>query len=309
MKPATVQRVLAAIQLMQRFDWGVDRASKAVHTDRRTVYRYLRQNNIRFRKDKYGKIFIPRTPDQKKIDFLHHMTQGDSATAAARKVHTTVRSMKKVRHKGNRIIVKKQGKWENQYWTVYDYSLVVYGKMTGFNGKTLGRGPDDMAQDDDDLDEDYADIWWQVDFNSFHSTLPTELVGECHAEQIYQIVKARVEAATIQDVALSNNFSTFQKIQAHMATSGRATGMVSPLEQAFRFYDLQLEPDFLYGVDDSRGTAPVRLIKRTSKKFFQPVGAFQVIVMRKGQRWVYPQQPIKIHYRFTLKAEDGCRNV
>ena len=45
--PDVVSRVKKALALMERRGIGVDRASKMVGTDRRTVYRYLQRQGIK----------------------------------------------------------------------------------------------------------------------------------------------------------------------------------------------------------------------------------------------------------------------
>ena len=69
--------------------------------------------------------------------------------------------------------------------SVYTHRLVVYGTMTGFNGTPLGRRkvPPNQATKKN-LDKDYAEIWWQIDFDKFKSTLDSLDVGECHALKI-----------------------------------------------------------------------------------------------------------------------------
>ena len=72
---------------MERRGIGVDRASKMVGTDRRTVYRYLQRQGIKIaREGATRKVVIRRMPLQKKIDFIWAMSKGKSASAAAKRI-------------------------------------------------------------------------------------------------------------------------------------------------------------------------------------------------------------------------------
>lgn len=316
---AVVERVEQALMLMQRHGWGVDRAAKYVHTDRRSVYRYLQLRGIKWaKKGPLKQVFIKKPAEAKKVDFLFHMAQGKSATKAAREVKSTVRTMSKVKHDGKPIISKVGRRWEANFIPVYRHRLVVYGTMTGFTGKTLGRAKtppqDAKGTQDDSLDKDYAEIWWQVDFDNFRSTLDTMQVGECHAPRIFALLQQQFETPSIVNANIATSFQTDPRIRLDMASTGRGTNPLTlnltRLETIFQRYDLQFDDDYRWGVDDSAGLEPVGLYDTASmgaKKFFQPQGKFQIVVLRKGRVDYYPDEPIRVHYRFTVESEDECR--
>jgi hypothetical protein len=316
-----VARVEQALMLMERMGWGIDKAAKFVKTDRRSVYRYLALKGIKWKKKgKLNQVFLIQPASAKKIPFLHEMSKGLSASKAARKLKTTVRNMKKVKEGGKPIISKKGRRWVANFMPVYRHRLVVYGTMSGFTGKTLGRNKTaphkvDSIQDDS-LDKDYADIWWQIDFDNFRSTLDTLQVGECHAPQIFEMLKEKLETPLMSNQALVTSFQTDPRINVDMVATGRgstpATIQVSALENLFGMYNLQFDNDYQWGVDDSMGLEPIALVptsKLSPTTYFQPQGKFQVIVLRKGRIDYYPPNPLNLHYRFTVGEEDDCRQL
>jgi predicted DNA-binding protein (UPF0251 family) len=316
-KGAVLERVKKAVSLMERRGLGIDSASKLVGTDRRTVYRYLTQQGIKIvREGKNKKVVIQRQPSQKKLDFLWAMSKGQSATEAAKELNTTVKTMAKVKENGQPIIKKVKRKWVAQFIPVFNHRLVVYGTLTGFNGNTLGRKkvPPNKANQKN-LDKDYADIWWQIDFNNFKSTLDALDVGECHAPQIYLMLKSKLEIPSLNNTQLVTSFNTDPRIQQHILNEGRGTNpsdtLISPLENMFEKYELHFDDDYNWGVDDNMNARPIELlsIKNAQKKYFQPVGLFQVLVLRKGYAEYYPDTPIRMHYRVNVKQEEECRRT
>jgi len=316
-KTAVLERVKKAVALMERRGMGIDSASKLVGTDRRTVYRYLTQQGIKIvREGKSRKVVIQRSPNQKKVDFIWAMSKGQTATEAAKELNTTVKSMAKVKEDGNPIIKKVGRKWIAQFLPVFNHKLVVYGTLSGFNGKTLGRQKVAPTKaNDKNLDKDYAEIWWQIDFNNFKSTLDALDVGECHAPQIYLMLKSRLEIPSLFNPQLVTSFNTDPRIQQHIVNEGRGTNasdtLISPLENMFEKYELHFDDDFNWGVDDNMNARPIELlnIKDAKKKYFQPVGMFQVLVLRKGYAEYYPETPIRMHYRVNVKQEEECRKT
>ena len=313
--PDVISRVKKALALMERRGIGVDRASKMVGTDRRTVYRYLQRQGIKVaREGATRKVVIRRMPLQKKIDFIWAMSKGKSASAAARELKTTVKTMSKVTHNGVPIIKKVKGRWKAQFLPVYTHRLVVYGTMTGFNGTPLGRRkvPPNQATKKN-LDKDYAEIWWQIDFDKFKSTLDSLDVGGCHAPKIFEMLKQRLEQPSVFNPQLVTDFNTDPRIAQDITSTGRGTTpqntMVSQLENMFKRYDLKFEDDYNRGVDDNMTPRPIDLLPmaQADKKFYQPVGKFQIIVLRKGSTQYYPQTPLNIPYRVNVKDEEECR--
>ena len=224
--------------------------------------------------------------------------------------------MAKVKEKGKPIIKKRGRIWVAQFLPVFNHKLVVYGTLSGFNGKTLGRkkvAPTKANQKN--LDKDYAEIWWQIDFNNFKSTLDALDVGECHAPQIYLMLKSRLEIPSLFNPQLVTSFNTDPRIQQHIVNEGRGTNasdtLISPLENMFEKYELHFDDEFKWGVDDNMNARPIELlsIKDAPKKYFQPVGMFQVLVLRKGYAEYYPETPIRMHYRVNVKQEEECRET
>ena len=241
------------------------------------------------------------------------MSKGKSASAAAKELKTTVKTMSKVTHNGVPIIKKVKGRWKAQFLPVYTHRLVVYGTMTGFNGTPLGRRkiPPNQATKKN-LDKDYAEIWWQIDFDKFKSTLDSLDVGECHAPKIFEMLKQRLEQPSVFNPQLVTDFNTDPRIAKDITSSGRGTTpqntMVSQLENMFKRYDSKFEDDYNWGVDDNMSPRPIDLlpVAQAAKKFYQPVGKFQIIVLRKGSTQYYPQTPLSIPYRVNVKDEEDA---
>ena len=141
--------------------------------------------------------------------------------------------------------------------------------MTGFNGTPLGRRkiPPNQATKKN-LDKDYAEIWWQIDFDKFKSTLDSLDVGECHAPKIFEMLKQRLEQPSVFNPQLVTDFNTDPRIAKDITSSGRGTTpqntMVSQLENMFKRYDLKFEDDYNWGVDDNM--SPRRLTSCLSHK-------------------------------------------
>ena len=80
-------------------------------------------------------------------------------------------------------------------------------------GRGQLAGPD---ANQDEADNEYADIWWQIDFNNFKSTLDALDVGECHAPQIYLMLKSKLEIPSLNNTQLVTSFNTDPRIQQHI---------------------------------------------------------------------------------------------
>ena len=117
---------------------------------------------------------------------------------------------------------------------------------------------------DDKLDKDYADIWWQIDFDNFRSTLDTLQVGECHAPQIFELLKEKLETPSVKNQNLVSSFQTDPRIKLDLVATGRGTNPadieLSELENLFGRYNLSFDDDYQWGVDDSMGLEPVALM-------------------------------------------------
>lgn len=314
--PETESRVLLAINLMSRNGWGIEKAAKYAKTTRRTVRRYAQNLGINL-KGRFGVKLKPVIPsDQKVVDFLRMMHEGSSATSAAKVLKTQVRTMAKKTYKGVPIIVKDGRRWVINFVPVKDHAIVYYGKLVGFKGNVQGRGelqgPDaNKPKNKKKQDEDYADIWWQLDFDDFASTLPVEQVAEYWRPEVVKRLQRRLESLNITDKPLVAKFKTNAEVSKDMADRGRKGNKVSELEKLTRRYDLRLDDEVNAGIDErfdpSRGLDFIpksdfvkgnRSTKRTA------IGKFQLFFLTKGNLVVYPRKgPLMLSFRYDLQDE------
>ena len=95
MSPQAQQRALRAISLMIDKGVGIMKASALAKSSRRSVKKYMKLFGIRTRKGRGGKLVIVKTLEQRMHEFIRYMIAGDSATSAAKKANTQIRTMKK----------------------------------------------------------------------------------------------------------------------------------------------------------------------------------------------------------------------
>jgi hypothetical protein len=202
MDVATTQRALTALQLLLTRSVSMTAATRLARTTPKTLKSYLALKGIKW-SIKRGRFRIEKTAAQKRFEFLNLMLSGKSATSAAKQLETTVKTMSRQTLPDSTgaeqpIIVKDGGGWIPNYLKIENYSLVFYGGITGFEGKTLGRnvqkGP---AASIEEGEEDYMDIWWQVDFETWRSTLPANQAAEFWKPQVMQQVRRQLESLVV----------------------------------------------------------------------------------------------------------------
>jgi len=314
--PEIESRVLLAINLMSRNGWGVEKAAKYAKTTRRTVRRYAKNMGINL-KGRFGVKLKPvLKPDDKVVDFLRMMQDGNSATASAKALKTQVRTMAKRTYKGGPIIVKDGRRWVLNFVPVKDHSIVYYGKLLAFNDSVLGRGellgPDaNKPKNKKKQDEDYADIWWQLDFDDFASTLPIERVAEFWKEEVMNRLQRRLESLNITDKPLVAKFKTNAKVSADMTSNNRKGNKVSELEKMTNRYDLRLDDVVNAGIDErfdpSRGLdfiPKADFVKGNKATKRTAIGKFQLFFLKKGDLVIYPKKgPLTLSFRYDLIDE------
>lgn len=314
--PETENRVLLAINLMSRRGWGIEQAASYAKTTRRTVRRYAQHLGINL-KGRFGVKLKPvLTPDAKVVDFLRLMQEGKSATQAAKILKTQVRTMAKRTYKGVPIIVKDGRKWVLNFVPVKDHAIIYYGKLVGFKGNVQGRGelqgPDaNKPKNKKKQDEDYADIWWQLDFDDFASTLPIERVAAFWKDEVMNRLHRRLESLNIVDKPLVAKFKTNTEVSNDMKAQGRKGDKVSELESLTRRYDMKLDGEVNASLDDRFD--PMRGLDYIPKSDFvkgnkatkrTAIGKFQLFFLLKGNLTVYPKKgPLMLSFRYDLFDE------
>ncbi len=94
MNPLTEQRALIALDLLLGRGISMTRATKLARTTPKTLKSYLAAKGIKWI-IKNRRFEIVRTPEQKRFEMIDLMNEGKSATAAAKELETTVKTMSK----------------------------------------------------------------------------------------------------------------------------------------------------------------------------------------------------------------------
>lgn len=304
----TTNRVNLALDLMSRKGWGIERASKYAKTTRRTVKRYANNKGINLKTQVGTAIKVKRTPDDKIEDFLTLIHNGKSATKSARELKTTIRTMSKRTYKGIPIIEKSGNYWVCNFVPVKEYELVAYGELLSFDGKIQGRGvlrgPDaNKPKNKRKQDEEYADIWYQLDIKKIYSTLPPEEVGNAYGKEIMDAAKKRFLGLNVNNATLTMKFKQNGAVLTDMKDRKRdGSNKVSVLENITKRYDMQFDTPTI-GVDDDFNYSktvdfiPIGKYKVNSKK--RADANFQLFYMRKNDLKGYG--PIKMKIPYNLK--------
>jgi len=289
-------------------------AARAVGTSLRTIKLFLRENRIGMERNQAGRWEIIRTPAQKIPEFLEGIWSGESATAMARRLNTTVRTMSNQMlpdESGTMrpVIVKIGNTWTPNFVGVREYSMTLHGSLIGLNDSVQGRGEQagPNAQQED-ADPEYADIWWQVDFNSFPSTLAIGEVGSYYQASIVEALRAYLETPDFANRGLANRFLGNASVAASAGAAGRIAAdgsmMLSRLEQFLERYDIRMAPDVTVGVEPASGlVSPINWIwlgDFGTDSDRRATGLWQVMFLTSAERQEYP---ITVNYDYDLLDE------
>ena len=322
MKPATAQRAMRAFDLMGRTGVGARTACEMVGTTPRTLIKWMDEQNIPWSYRRRGRgrpiqIVVSRTPEQKVPDFLESMRAGRSATAAASDLGTTVDTMSRQvlpNNAGKLVpIIRKDGKrWVADFTPLHRYSTVVYGKLETMDGGTLGRGGQAGPNASTKRGDDYTDIWWQFDLDPLTSTLDPVDAVRYHRERILERLQKALLTPNITDPTLSSTFLGSTKVRAAATNAGRWPGRgsmkVTRLEELLQRFDLRLT-EVRMGVDDNVDPAGPEFVAVSditpagSGPVKMPTGRFQVFFLDKDEVKAYPDDGIRLRYRYDLSEE------
>ena len=317
------ERARIALAIMQREGVGIEAAASRAKTTRRNIRRYMRDEGIRARRSQRrqdrGKLLITRMPLQKVRDFIDDMNQGLSATAAARRSHTQVRTMARVMVKGQPLLVKVGNRWELNVLLKHVYSLVYYGYLTGLGGKVQGGGedhPDEHQYGEEEEDgiiesPDAPSVWWQIDFDAFTSTLPEERVGSFWKPAIMQWLREELETPNITATGLATKFLGNSDVAADAVAEGRvdASGNMplTQIEEWMNRYDMKMHPTVNFGLDDNQAPRTVDFEPKSAVEAGMPmvaVGRYQIIVRREDEVYTYPKTgPLALDFEYDLADE------
>jgi len=313
LRAAADERARIALAIMQREGLGIEAAAARVRTTRRNVRRFMQDMGITTRRSRRRgdrrKLLITRQPLQKVRDFIDDMNQGLSATAAAKKSHTTVRTMANIMVKGEPLLVKENNRWQLNVLIKHIYSLVYYGYLTGLGGKVQGGGEDHPEEhqygeeDDEGLIEspDAPSIWWQIDFDYFTSTLPEELVGQFWKPAIMQWLREELEMPNIVATGMSMNFLGNSDVEADAVENDRVDEdgnmKLTQIEAWMNRYDMTMHPTVNFGLDDNHTPRDVDFEPVSAVRAGIPVsaeGRYQIIIRRDDEVYTYPKSGTKI---------------
>lgn len=316
MKSETLRRCRVAQRLMDQQDYGLGRAAKQAKTTPKTLKQYFNDQGIKIKKTG-GQYRLVLPPKQLREKFLRRMESGESATQAAKNLNTTVKKMRYQRfgYGGKYYPILKKNpitkRWEPNFTWVSDYSVVTYGYLLGLGDTVQGRdtqmGPKASATK---ADPNYADIWWQVDFNNFKSTLSGKELIAKYKKPIMDLLKRELETANITNTALVALFGTNAKVAAHSAAAGRTGNFkITELENLLERYDIHMDDrleKINMGVDDSQGKKGEWVLSRTlsSAGGRRAQGNFQVMFMRQSGLTTYPSAgPKQVQLGYSLANE------
>ncbi len=302
MSPEAQQRALRALSFMIRRGYGIMRAAREAGSSRRSIHKYMKMIGIPYRITK-GKLVILKTLSQKIYEFIIHMERGDTATMAAKKAHTTIRTMS-MQEVGGYPIIKKTGlRWVLNAYPLYKHSLVLYGHILGLGDQIQGRS----GEEGDIRSPDAPDIWWQIDFDEFISTLPDSEVGEFWKDAIIDWLRDNLQMPIVVNDVLSERFTGNSDVIDHAEEYGRMGPdgdiMVSRLENMLNRYNVRLNEYVNYGIDDNHEARGVSLISKEDLGMMQSLGRFQVFFV-KDEPIGYPLEgPLEMIFDYDLSEE------
>lgn len=314
LSPAAANRAAIALSRVLSLGESFTAASRAVGTTNRTLYQYVAENSIPIQRLTTGRWEVIRTPTQKVPELLELMSDGLSATAACSELNTTVSTMSSQMLPNLNgdllpVIVKIGNSWTPNFIGVREYSMTLHGQLLGFNDSVQGRGLQQGPNaNQDEADPEYADIWWQLDLNSFQSTLPINEVGEFYQPDIMLFLRDLLERPAIANAALANRFLGNLNVANNAVSTGRidnANNMaLTMLEEFLERYDIRMGPDSTIGVEPAIGlTTPIEylsLIDWATTAARIADGVWQVMFLTDSNLEVYP---IPIQYEYTILNE------
>jgi hypothetical protein len=310
----TQQRALIALDLLLSRGISMTRATKLARTTPKTLKGYLAAKGIKWI-IKNRRFEIVRTPEQKRFEMIDLMNEGKSATAAAKELETTVKTMSRQTYETfpgsgveEYVISRTGGKWQTNFVKTENYSLVYYGGILGLGGTTIGRGEQmGPKATPAEADAEYMDIWWQVDFENWNSTLSPFEVAEFWKPQVMTILRQKLESLIISDADLANKFLGNSKVSAHAASTGRISASgdmdLTRLEQILQRYEAKMMSDVSTGVDDNLMFRPPIYLSKSELTEETSKGQFQVMFLNEDTAMQYPTKPEVIEVKHNLNDE------
>ena len=282
----------------------------------------MRNQGIRTKMVRGRMRIVPSMP-QRINAFVMHMNNGYSATASAKAVGTTVRTMSRKEIDGSPIITKVGRRWELNVVPLYRHSIVVYGRIIGLGDNIQGSGavPNSLEENKPDSQEGVSEedisspdadtaIWFQVDFDDFITTLSRDKVGAYYRPLIMDALRTQLETPNIPDESLALKFLNNADVREHSTANNRlADGDVTRLEQIMNRYNVRLYSPPNYGVDDNLMPRDIEMVQRDELGEEVSFGDFQIFMLREDETAIYPQDgsgrpyPVEIRVDYNLADE------
>ena len=282
----------------------------------------MRNQGIRTKMVRGSMRIVPSMP-QRINAFVMHMNNGYSATASAKAVGTTVRTMSRKEIDGSPIITKVGRRWELNVVPLYRHSIVVYGRIIGLGDNIQGSGavPNSLEENKPDSQEGVSEedisspdadtaIWFQVDFDDFITTLSRDKVGAYYRPLIMDALRTQLETPNIPDESLALKFLNNGDVREHSTANNRlADGDVTRLEQIMNRYNVRLYSPPNYGVDDNLMPRDIEMVQRDELGEEVSFGDFQIFMLREDETAIYPQDgsgrpyPVEIRVDYNLADE------
>lgn len=303
MSPQAQQRALRAISLMIDKGVGIMKASALAKSSRRSVKKYMKLFGIRTRKGRGGKLVVVKTLEQRMHEFIRYMIAGDSATSAAKKANTQIKTMKKQMIDGEPIIIKEDKLWKLNAYPVYNHSLVIYGYVVDMDGQIQGN----HEEEGEIKSPDAPNIWWQIDFDEFQSTLPDFEVGDFWSPIIVEYLRDTLELPLVANETLAERFLGNEDVLSDAVSRDRVDEegnmLLTPLENILSRYEIKLGNDINYGVDDNHPNRDIEYITKSKLGEKSSLGLFQIFFVKDEPLTYPPDGPLEIEFVYNLKEE------
>ena len=279
------------------------KAATEAGTSRRAIQNYIKWKGIRTYREG-GKLRIAKNVRQRMFEFIKNMADGDSATKAARKARTTIRTMKRQEIDGQPIIIKEDRHWQLNVYPLYRHSMVIYGHIIGLGDNVQGKHED---EDGTIKSPDCPDIWWQIDFDEFESTLDEWEVGEFYSPRIVEWLRNELQMPLIANESLAERFMGHEGVEGHATDTNRVDEdgnmLLSPLENILNRYDVRLHEVVNYGIDDNHPHRNIEWISEDSLDERESLGLFQIFFVQ-DDPLTYPREgPLEMLYEYNLNDE------
>jgi len=330
MRKSTLKRARRAVELMKE-GLSLTEASAGAGIDPRTLKKALKKLNIR-RVKRRGKHYIIDEYYKDRIDrFIYYMMGGYSASRSAKLAHTTLSTMKRMKveinNKKRKVITKKKDehRWKLNVYKLNGFHTVFFGRlMTRFGNTVTGSWDDDDEINAEELDDDYANILWQIDFDPFTTSMIADDVCRFYKQRVMKLLRdfflrpvgvdnSDVESKVRKMCRTRPEYMSEKMLKIDLggvesiARGATPTGVkVTRLEAIFGQAQITFDDNAKCGVDkrdvEEEYMSPTEF-KKTKNRKRTDIGKFIVQVRRKNVTHYYPSKPMPIPFKHDIVAE------